>query len=343
MSKAKNKSILSATISGEMKPQDIPLAPGVDLDAIKAGDDDPLEVVVEVPAGKSTRGWNYLPESLKAIVDHVNQYTLSGFKGHQKEEDVANVFEDPVTHWVGAKMDGNRAYFRGIVDAVSPDLKRWIRAGRIKQVSIYGMPKLQTVDGETQVIDYKPLSIDWTPLDRSGMPTRIVAVGEMDDNEGGDKDMDWKELLAQLLAKITAGETNLKDVLAGLDADTAAKLELLNKVKNALGVTEDDKLLASVEQASKALKDADQAALGQTVKEVVKEKVAGEMAQGLLLKLVKPKAGQTKETISGEIDSLLADDSIKAMLGRMQTDLPPFIGGFSGNDRTTTTTDSVPI
>ncbi|MNW34024.1 hypothetical protein D3C74_109910 [compost metagenome] len=349
MAKAKHKLILlPASISGEMNPQDIPVAPGVDLEAIKSGDDDPLEVVVEVPAGKSTRGWNYKPESLQAIVDHVNRDTLSGFLGHQKPEDVANMFEEPVTHWVGARMEGTKAYFRGVVDAAAKDLKRWIRAKRIKQVSIYGMPKLQTVAGETQVIDYKPLSIDWTPLNRSGMPTRIVALGEMDDIEGGNEDMDWKELLAQLKAKVTAGEVTLQDIITTLDADTAAKLELLAKVKQALGVNEDGGLLASVEQAAKALKDSQQAALGQEVKDAVREKVSGEMAQTLIAKMITPKQGQTKETIVGEIDGLLADDSIKAMVNQMQVGTPSFIGGSAKDNRQqsgfeSAQSDSLPI
>lgn len=347
MGKARNKLVLlPAAISGEMQAQDIPLASGVDLEAIKAGDEDPLEVVVEVPAGKSTRGWDYTPESLKAIVDHVNKDTLSGFLGHQKPEEVANKFDPPVTHWVGARMEGTRAYFRGIVDAAAKDLKRWIRSGRIKQVSIFGMPKLQTVAGETKVVDYKPLSIDWTPLDRSGMPTRIVAMGEMDDNEGG-MEMDWKELLAQLKAKIAAGEASLQDVLSGLDADTVAKLELLNKVKTALGVSDDSKLLASVDEAAKALAATKQDTLNKEVQGVVKEKVTGEMAQEFILKLVHPKEGQTKETITGEIDGLLADDAIKAMISRMHVGLPSFVGGTAKDNRSKTEdniqTDSIPI
>jgi len=185
-------SILDASIS-ELKPEDIPVAPGVDIEAIKAGDDDPLEVVVSVSAGKSKRGWNYTGESLKQIVDYVNENTLSGFLGHQKPEDVDNQFPTPVTHWVGAIWDPRapvkdkagriigygKAYFRGVVDKVAADLKRWIRSKRVTQVSIFGVPTLKNVNGEVHVIGYKPLSIDWAPLHRAGMPTELVAIGEM--------------------------------------------------------------------------------------------------------------------------------------------------------------------
>ncbi len=171
-------SILEATIEG-MKPADIPVAPGVDLEAIKAGDDDPLEVVVSVPESKSKRGWFYAGESLQDIVNFVNAETLSGFLGHQKPDNVDTEFPTPVTHWVGAKWENGKAYFRGVVDKVAPDLKRWIRSKRVTQVSIFGIPTLKNVAGEVHVVGYKPLSIDWTPLHRAGMPSEVVAVGEM--------------------------------------------------------------------------------------------------------------------------------------------------------------------
>ena len=40
-------------ILSSMKPSDIPLSSGVDIESLKAADDDPLEVVVEIPATKS--------------------------------------------------------------------------------------------------------------------------------------------------------------------------------------------------------------------------------------------------------------------------------------------------
>lgn len=159
----------------------VPISNNVNIEALKAGDKDPLEVVVEVPATKSKRGWNYTAESIKDIVRVVNESTLNGFLGHQKSENVDTEFPDIQTHWVGAVFDENSkiGYFRGLIDPDAHKLKRWIRSKRIKQVSIYGQPKLQQGKNGTDVVGYSPLSIDWTPLDRCGMPTRIVASGEM--------------------------------------------------------------------------------------------------------------------------------------------------------------------
>lgn len=174
--------LLNATVSN-IKPSDISVASGVDLETMKSMDDDPLEVVVEIPATKSKRGWNYTTKSLKDIVDYTNSNTLNGFLGHQKAENVSTEFVPPVTHWIGAEMKGNKAYFRGLIDADAKNLKRWIRTKRIQEVSIYGFPKLKrNAKGEMDVVGYEPLSIDWTPLHRPGMPTKIVGM-EMQDIE----------------------------------------------------------------------------------------------------------------------------------------------------------------
>lgn len=193
-----------ANITGEIAVEDVPLSPGVDLAALKADDDNPLEVVVEIPAGKSRRGWHYTPKVIQKIASEVNTKTVAGFLGHQKPDDVDYQFPAPVTHWVGALYRDGKAYVRGVVDKAAGDLKRWIRAGRIKQISVYGIMTTEQAKSETQVIDIDLLSIDWTPLDRAGMATRVVAVGEMDsivspgNQNGGVKQMTLAEILAEL-------------------------------------------------------------------------------------------------------------------------------------------------
>jgi hypothetical protein len=57
---------LQAGVSGEIKPEDILLAPGVNLNVLKAGDEYSVGVVVEVPIGRSKRGWNYKQSAIQA-------------------------------------------------------------------------------------------------------------------------------------------------------------------------------------------------------------------------------------------------------------------------------------
>lgn len=160
----------------------IPINKGVDIEALKQGDSSPMDIVVKIPASTSTRNWDYKDTAIKDIVKVVNEKTLNGFKGHQKAENISTEFPDIQTHWVGAKWDETEkaGFFRGIMDKSATQLKDWISNGRIKQVSIFGKPDLhEDENGKISVIGYDPMSIDWTPLDRQGMPTEIVQVGEM--------------------------------------------------------------------------------------------------------------------------------------------------------------------
>ncbi|MCH4199267.1 MAG: hypothetical protein LKF87_03830 [Clostridium tyrobutyricum] len=331
---------LSASIS-QVKPSDIPLAQGVDLNLMKSMDKDPLEVAVEIPATKSKRGWNYKPESLKNIVDYVNTNTLNGFLGHQKAEDVSTQFVPPVTSWIGAKMNGNKAYFRGLIDADAAQLKRWVRTGRIKEVSIFGFPKLKknSGTGEMDVTGYNPLSIDWTPLHRPGMPTSIVGM-EMDstiknnDNKGG-KTMDFKELMQNLKGLLQTGTVTYKQVFGELGVTTelvAGEMEdikqavsakdTLDKVKGALEVTGEMDIVDVAKKAHEAVVNAEKAGFQKVVDDVVKEKVTGEMAQNLVKKMLKVESGAAKEVISGEIDNILKDEFVKNLISQEHLDIP---------------------
>ncbi len=325
-------SVLEARVTGEIKPGDIPLAPGVDLETLKTGDPDPMEVVVEIPAGRSTRGWNYRGESLQDIVNYVNQNTLSGFLGHQDPEKVEREFPTPVTHWVGALWRDGKAYFRGVVDKVAGDLKRWIRAGRVKQVSIFGIPRLQTAGGETEVVGYHPLSIDWTPLDRSGMPTRVVAVGEIDStfSGGGQKAMTWKELVAQLKAMLTSKEVTLgqvagemgwkaREVAGELDAkwlqEVTGAVETLGKVREALGVTGEMDVVKAAQDGAAALKK---------VREALK--VSGEMdvvkvAQDAARALEAQKAAEHDKAVGEMLAAKLTSEAVKKDISSPETQI----------------------
>ena len=461
-------SAFQATVASEMSVEDVPLAPWANLSELTKGDTDPLPVVVAVPTGKSKRGWNYQAQALQDIVNEVMAEGLPGFRGHQKPENIDSEFPEPATHWVGAKFDqealvkdkaGNVigkgvAYFRGVVDKAQADLKRWLRAKVIRQVSIYGIPKLQKVKGETHVVGYKPLSIDWTPLNRSGMPTKIVAMGEIDvigefsheelstllreavikklginsdkdalwvanvwddhvvvehrsngitkyydfpysvldgeitlgekkevvpkqiyepvgemNNGGGQTQMTWKEYVSKIKAMLQSGEVTVQQICGEmgwtaeqlariLDPDWVNKVtgemstmeeirktvsgdkpveviagafETLGKVRHALDISGEMDVVKAAEDAKKALDEKARADWEKTMNEVIKEKVAGEMAQGLVKRMLNVAEDATKEQIAGEIDKLLADETIKTAISRFHTDFPPVVGGYSGS------------
>lgn len=320
-----------------IKPSDIPLAAGVDVDKLRAADEDPLEVVVEIPATKSKRGWNYTKESLKDIVDYTKANTLNGFLGHQKAEDVSTQFVPPVTHWIGAEMRGDKAYFRGMIDAAAKDLKRWVRTGRIQEVSIFGYPKLKKASsGEMDVVGYDPLSIDWTPLHRPGMPTSIIGM-EMDDKnkgkEGGNNNMTFEELMSKLKELINDGKASKESIAKSL----GMKIE---KEKDPEGGDnkQDKKDKTSgemdevIEKAMKLFEEQNKTKQVETIDNLIKKKVTGEMAQGLVKKILKVSDDAEEDVISGEIDSLLNDELVKSIISNQHLDTGTGTGG-SGNNK----------
>ncbi|MFV3013889.1 hypothetical protein ACLD43_18480 [Clostridium botulinum] len=328
---------INATVS-TLKPSDIPLANGVDLDTMKAMDNDPLEVVVEIPATKSKRGWNYTSKSLKDIVNYTNSNTLNGFLGHQKAENVSTEFVPPATHWIGAEMKGNKAYFRGLIDADAKNLKRWIRTKRIQEVSIYGFPKLKrNAKGEMDVIGYEPLSIDWTPLHRPGMPTSIISM-EMSQlkndkgTEGGNEEMTFEELIKKLKELIAAGEVKKEDVAKAFGFKVEEKKDLednTNKQNNNKKTSGEMEM--AIEQAMKIIAQENKAKQEETIDSLIKEKVSGEMARGIVKKMIKVEEGADKEVIAGEINSVLNDELIKTLISNQYLDAGTGTGGQRNN------------
>lgn len=320
-----------------IKPSDIPLAAGVDVEKLRNADDDPLEVVVEIPATKSKRGWNYTKESLKDIVDYTKANTLNGFLGHQKAEDVSTQFVPPVTHWIGAEMREDKAYFRGMIDAAAKDLKRWVRTGRIQEVSIFGYPKLKKdkTSGEMDVVGYDPLSIDWTPLHRPGMPTSIIGM-EMDDKnkgkEGGNDNMTFEELMSKLKELIKDGKVSKESVAKslGLKISKEDNPDDKNNKQNKSDKTSGE-MDEVIEKAMKILEEQSKNKQVETIDTLIKEKVTGEMAQGLVKKFLKVDDDADKDVIAGEIDAVLNDELIKTIISNQHLDVGTGTGGAGNN------------
>jgi hypothetical protein len=322
---------LKATVAGEMSVEEVPVSAAIDVQALKEGDNEPLEVVVEIPAGRSKRGWLYTPQALKRIVDVVMEQGLPGFLGHQKPEDVDHQFPQPVTHWVGGKIVGDKAYIRGVVDTAAKDLKRWIKSKAVRTVSIYGIPKLEHAAGETRVVDFQPLSIDWTPLGRAGMNTRVVAVGEMDTiiTKGGDDRMDVKEVLEMIKQALKDGSITAKSVIGEIGISTAEALEALGltdydstkkiagEIAQALNV-EADKAIEEVKKLKEAAEKYARLEHEQKVDKVIAEMVQeGEEARKVIRRFLEGKVevGASEEDIKKAVGELMEhDDVVKQVL-----------------------------
>jgi len=341
---------VEARVISEMRVEDVPLAPWA-VDAVKelkAGDNNPMEVVVRIPEGKSKRGWYYTRKVLERIAQEINSTGLPGFLGHQRPEDVSTQFPTPVTHWVGAvvRNEGGKAalYARGVIDKAADDLKRWIRGKVTRQVSIFGMAQLAQESGTTQVVDFRPLSIDWTPLNRAGMPTEVVAVGEMDSTfedfvgtgpvpalakPSGGESMNVNELLAQLkeaLAKkhttvaAIVGEIGLsfEDIAREVGGDQYRALEerakLVGEMAQVFGLAENAKaedVLAAAKAAREAQLEVARAKREELIDKVVGEMVTAEAARPLVKRMLQLPEVVTEEEVRKAVGEMLQQEDVK--------------------------------
>lgn len=304
---------IEAQVIGEMSVNDIPVSANVNLEELKRGDNDPLEVVVSIPVSKSKRGWKYTEQALQRIVETVNKQGLPGCLGHQDSERVNYEFVPPVTHWVGAKMGNGTAYVRGVVDKSAEDLKRWIKAGVVKNVSIFGIPTLRQASGETEVVDFLPLSIDWTPVGRNGMPTEIVAMGEID--LGGVKQLTKEDVLDGIKRLgIPVGE--LLEVAGGEEFLEAKKI--VGELSSILGV-EAKELVEKVREDRKKIEEIKKAERQALIDKIIGEMVTvGEIK--ILVKKLLPEKAEGEEEIKKAIGEILATEEIKAIIDKFYVD-----------------------
>jgi len=174
-------------VRADLGREDIPLSDSAAaaVEVLTEGDDNPCWVTVEILEGPGNHG-NYKRGAIRDIVSGVNESEPMGHLGHRKPKDLPFEFPDPTTHWFAAEMvnkqdtDGNpraAAVIYGLIDKAFPDLRRWVKARRIKEVSIYGKPRYEA--GTRNVVGYDLISIDWTPRERSGMETNLLWTSEM--------------------------------------------------------------------------------------------------------------------------------------------------------------------
>lgn len=230
-----------------------------EIKELQKGDDDPLVVTMRIPESWSKKNWYYTGKALKSIAHQVNDEKPNGFLGHQNPKDLDYEFPDIATHWVSAltKQETNDndkeitvLYVKGAVDKSQPDLKRWIRSGRIDQVSIYGKPALINEDGETKVVDWQLYSIDWTPRNRAGMKTDLVDM-EMEKEKEGEINMDKKELM-EVLGEMGLKKEDKKDTatlekkLEEVAGEMKKSKEVIEEIAGEMGFKGEDKNLKNV-------------------------------------------------------------------------------------------------
>lgn len=315
---------------------DIPFAPGFDLEALKAVDENPFFATVRIKAGRGDQGDgpHYGEDILQSLEAQINEKRPPGYKGHQDPDKLDWEYREPVTAWVGAKFfttaEGKgELVVKGYVPPTASDLRTQLLlaesgADVVNSVSIFGTRQIDR-DSE-QVKSFDIWSLDWTPKGRAGMQTDLLKVsGEQAKEEDG---MTREEVIASLKAG-EVPEHLVESFKAEALEGVSGKAALADEIVKLLGLEDEDsdKVL---ERIQNYVVSEETAKLEESLDGILKEKVKAEMARDAVKEIVLPKlsGSSTDDEIAGEIASALEKEYIKTL----ETEKAPVVsGGTSGS------------
>lgn len=193
---------------------DVPIAAGVDLEALKETDDNPmfvtLPVIPEIGA-VSKNGLLYDDALAKSIEEQINTKRPGAIFGHIKDEDRDTAYPHPSGFWVGAQRVGNTLWAKAYIHSQSAKehIKSLRMVGGSIATSIYGKHggMEQVKDGVRRLKSFTLESLDFAPPERAalgyGAAPNVTSEFEEGDQPSEDLNMATRE---EVIAGLTAGD-----------------------------------------------------------------------------------------------------------------------------------------
>lgn len=317
----------ASPINIEISPSNIAITAPIDLNAFLAGDMDVCQVAAKVPVGWSYNGWYYTEQAVKDVAYWIGMNGIVGNLGHVEDEKAAYEFKDVAVIWVGAQYDEieKATYARGYVNPERSDVKRLIRSGVINRVSPDAiMHCSKNADGFFVVETLELLSLDLVPRLRNGTESGIAAKDMVNDESACAGEV--KETLSEDVNREETAGTGTPEPQAEQHTDPAVGLEgAAPDSASPAGPVIDAELQDAIAQLGenpaqriKGLLNMENIGRMKQAEELftvaLKDMVEGEDAQELVSLMVKPQAGDTRETISARITDCLNEPKLKKIL-----------------------------
>jgi hypothetical protein len=318
---------------------DVPTAPGVDMEALVQGDEDPLFVTVEALNPTISRNNRiYTEEVMEEMARQINESKPDAYQGHIKDENRGSEAPMSQTIWVGAKVikvDGTpRLFIKGYVLPYAKERKQYLRArvasGKAATVSVYGEVEQMwnKVKKAWEILNFKLESIDWSRLGAEGVPTlghmqlakemkgdimereeilKTTTLQEMSevnpDVVEEAKEAGRKEVETDLKARAEKAETEKQALEDAIPDGAEKKPETLQEMAK-----EHSELLETYLDTTLEGKLANKA-----VRQVAKQRVMSEMAGSF----------RTKALVDSTIDKVLEEDEMKTIMQEMAKPTTP--------------------
>lgn len=310
---------------------DVPIAPGVDYEALVAGDDSPT--FVTLPIGKINAKSGNQRFYDEAFVMELQKQVLAnkpvGIMGHLSQEERATSFPDEAVHWVGAVQIGELLWGKGYVPPGSA-------RSRLQRYKATKKPIATSIDAVADGVwdkelgawrmDAKSLKlaqIDIAPADRAGIAdlaavphfTREMQSGSTteEETETVDKLTVIQELTADDAKLLPAGVRNA--VLSA--AEPAPEVAQMAGIREQLGLDAKADVGAVIQELRQAKVDAEAKVVSDRITELLTAEEGGikqKTVRPVVRELVEARKPQTPAEAEAAYKAVLEMESVKALL-----------------------------
>lgn len=308
------------------KYPDVPIATGVDYDALVEGDSDP--VFVTLPIGKANvKSGNKRFYDDKFVAELERQVLANkpvGLMGHLSAEARATEFPSEAVHWVGARRVGELLWGKGYVPPgdARARLKRYRASGKKIATSIDAM--LEGIwDDDVQAYRMKAdtlrlYQIDIAPADRAGIADLAAVPHFTTEMSGsGNYQEDYMDKL-QAIRELTADDAQLlpaavRNAVLGA-ATPAPEVAQVAEIRKALGLDDKADPVQAVTELCRQHAEQEKQAVTTKITELVSAGIQIETLRPLVQELVTARNPQTVQEAETVTKQVLESEAVKGLL-----------------------------
>lgn len=316
----------------------VPIAEGVNLDLLTAGDEDPLFITIDaLKPGRSENKRNYSLSEVRKIAKQVMELKPNGYLGHLTDDEKLHKYPDPVVIWIGATVAQykgvERLFIKGYVlpkhDKFKDYLRRALATGTNIAVSIFGAA-FQKWNKETRSIDISEFdleSIDFARSGAEGMPNSgfLKLTAEMIQGD----DMTREEVLES----VTVAEMrsiNPEFVEQVENEATKGLKATVSEMSSVLGVQETDDLKEVISEMISLNGELQQKVAENVVDRQLGQDVPSVAARALVKKtILSEMKDYSEEAVKTQVAEMLSSERGKAMIAQAAPSI--LMGGGEDN------------
>lgn len=309
-------------------PTNIEFAPGVDKDALEAGDDKPMYLTLPIGKANVTSGnrRHYDEAFLQELERQTLEYRPVGLMGHLSETERATAFPPEAVHWVGAARVGDTLWGKGYVPPgpVRDRIARYKAQGKAIATSIDAFAEGiwdETLKATRMIAKTLRLNqIDIAPADRAGI-SALAAVPILTTEMDAPATVDPQEPVMdklQVIQELKREDARLlpDEVRTAIleTVSTPPEVALVTELRAALDVDEKTDLKQLVTELRQQQEQARRDAIKARITELTTEGIKVESVRGLVTELVNARNPQTPDEAATAYQQVVELQSVKDTL-----------------------------